>query len=82
MYAIEECEICEHGTRFPQGMYCFELGRYISESEAYPNPCRKFSTLTSRSSRAAEACPEYHKAARKQGWFRCSYCGKELPPPA
>lgn len=43
MYQIEECEACQHGTRFPQGMYCFTLKRYISEDEAYPNPCGKFS---------------------------------------
>ena len=43
MYGIEECELCKHGTRFSQGIYCFTISRYISENEAYSKPCRKFS---------------------------------------
>jgi len=43
IYGIEECEPCNHGTRFSQGMYCFPLSRYISEDEVYSQPCGKFS---------------------------------------
>ena len=42
MGQIEECEACQAGTEFPEGMYCFTLHRYISKSESYPNPCGEF----------------------------------------
>ncbi len=43
VYGTEECEPCKHGTRFPQGMFCFDLGRYISEDGVYSKSCGKFS---------------------------------------
>ncbi len=44
MHGIEECEACQHGTIFAQGIYyCFTLDRYILETEVYSRPYVKFS---------------------------------------
>jgi hypothetical protein len=41
-YGIEECEVCEYGMRFPQGMYCCRLHKYLVDNEVYSKSCGNF----------------------------------------
>jgi len=74
MFGYSDCLRCKHSTGFPQGLYCFELQRYVSKTEDYQKACSLF---TDENEQADSA--DLWERCKCSGWpleaDYCKHCG-------